>query len=147
MCVLETLFSGLTLQNWLSGGPLLNAWRKSLDQMRVMVFEIKDENPVVLYMRYSVFDPTAKWVKIMNTGDNSNELISCPKASRDEWANYARSQIDQAVETLRQKISEFVDGAPRASAPQNRVSQEMARPLVMEKVRGQREMQREREDR
>jgi hypothetical protein len=133
---LETLFSGLTLLNWLDGGRLLDAWKKSLNQMRAMIFEIKETNPVVMFLRLSVFDSNASWIKTMTQSDSSNELIQCPENGRDEWKKHADTQITEAVSIIRQKIDDFTYGQPKLPTKNQEVVQNMAHEML-EKERAQ----------
>lgn len=140
---LETIFSGLTLLNWLAGGLLRDAWKKSVDQMRAMIFEIKDENPVVIYLRYSVFNPAAKWVSIMSASDSSGELIQCPADKYDDWLSHAHSQINEGVEIISQKISDFESGQSRVplqnQSPEN---SQAVQAMIRSRMENEREHQR-----
>jgi hypothetical protein len=116
---LDMLFSGLTLVNWLGGGKLFDAWRQSIEQMRAMIFEIKEANPVVLYLRRCVFDSNANWIKIINKSDNSNEVIQCPAESYDEWMAHAHAQISEAISIIRHKIEAFAAGQRKSVKTEN----------------------------
>ncbi|MDL2295214.1 hypothetical protein LJC18_00120 [Lachnospiraceae bacterium OttesenSCG-928-E19] len=120
---LENLFSGLTLLNWLDGGQLIGAWRKSLEQMRAMIFEITDVNPVVVFLRHAVFNPSAKWVNIMNTSNSSNEIINCSPTEYNQWQDKANEQINASIEIIRQKILNFVAGQPMVKSEEIKTNQ------------------------
>jgi hypothetical protein len=110
---LDTLFSGLTMLNWLNGGGLGDAWSVSLDQLRKMVYGITDVNPAVVFLRQLTADHRLKWQKTIASGVNFNEHINCSANNRKEYVDHANAQIEEGVSILRQKISEFNSGEAR----------------------------------
>lgn len=104
---IEILFSGLSLQKWMEGGTLRDAWEKALDIVRDIVFEIRINNPATGYAREAVFAHRRKWhVKIIYA-PHANETISCSEDKRDAWAESAETKIQNGLDMLRHKISEF----------------------------------------
>ena len=104
---IETLFSGLSLDNWLKGGKLMDAWKESLDVVRDTIFSVVTKNPAVLYAHQAVFDHRKKWhVKIIYS-PHGNEIINCTPDKRNEWQENANQKIQTGLNILHKKFSEF----------------------------------------
>jgi hypothetical protein len=141
---LDTLFSGLTLSNWLNGGGLGDAWNISLDQLRKMIYEITDVNPAVVCLRQLAAEHRIKWQKTIASGVNFNEHLNCSAGGRKEYAAHAQGQIDEGMSVLRQKISEFDSDAPgKANSPRAK-NVEIANALANERSGNERVKDRER---
>ena len=110
---IDTLFSGLSLKNWLDGGTLGNAWTNALDTLRDVVFAFPYNNPATKYAQSAVFIHRQKWhIQIVASRD-AQETIKCPANQRDAWYQDANIKIQNSVEILRQKISDFESDTPR----------------------------------
>lgn len=110
---LEVLFSGLSLRNWLSGGTLGDAWTSALDTLRDMVFSIPEVNVASSYARAATFRHRTKWLNKINLTLHVNKKIQCTESERPSWLSDANTKIENGLEILRRKISEFSSGAPR----------------------------------
>lgn len=104
---LDVLFSGLSLSNWLSGGTLWDAWGKSLDSIRNMVYGIDKVNPAVLYLRIAMAEHRENQSAMMLGSRSSGEYVQCPPDKRTEWQRHADLQIKEGMEVIKQKIEEF----------------------------------------
>ena len=107
---LEVLFSGLSLRNWLSGGTLGDAWTGALDTLRDMVFSISEVNVASRYARAATFKRRAKWLNKINLTLHVNRKIQCTESERPSWLADANAKIENGIEILRRKISEFSSG-------------------------------------
>ena len=56
----EVLFTGISLQQWLTGVQLGVAWTKSFDILRDIVFAIPIENLATKYVRFATFEHIRK---------------------------------------------------------------------------------------
>jgi len=144
---IELIFSGLSLQTWLNGGILRDAWNHALDTVRDMVFAINVNNAATNYAREAVFFHRRKWhVKVMYA-PHATKTISCPTDKRAEWEKSARDKIQNGTDILRHKITEFetTDIAQRntKNAMQNISWQDMQ--LIMDTREHEHEHVRERE--
>ena len=110
---IETLFSGLSLKNWLDGGTLGNAWTNALDTVRDVVFAFPYNNPATKYAQSAVFIHRQKWhIQIVASRD-VQETIKCPADQRNSWYQNANTKVQNSIEILRKKIMEFESGTPR----------------------------------
>lgn len=107
---IELLYSGISLQQWLGGGTLGDAWTKSFDILRDMVFAIPVENVMTKYVRWAAFDFIRKMKIKMTSTAHTNEYIKCPDEKRDAWNADADTKIQNALEIIRRKISDFAPG-------------------------------------
>ncbi len=126
---IELIFAGLSLQRWLGGGILRDAWNYALDTVRDMVFAIDVNNAATNYAREAVFFHRRKWhVKAMYA-PHANETISCPSDKRSDWETSAQNKIQNGTDILHHKIMEFetTDIAQRntRNAIQNIIAREM----------------------
>lgn len=112
---IDVLFSGLSLQNWLGGVKLCEAWTSALDTLRDSIFAVSYNNPATLYARQSVFYHRNRWKSQIIASHNANNTIQCPDSERDAWQKSAEAKIQNGIEILRQKFSEFESDAPRKS--------------------------------
>ena len=140
---IEILFSGLSLDKWLNGGKLMDAWKESLDVVRDTIFGVITKNPAVLYAHQAAFDHRKKWhVKIIYS-PHGNETINCTPDKRNEWQENANQKIQTGLNMLRKKFSEFESGTVRkpkeSPVPQQTI--EMTKILTI----GEREHERVRE--
>lgn len=110
---IETLFSGLSLKNWLDGGTLGNAWTVALDAVRDTIFAVQQKNPATMYAQSATFRHRAKWQSQIIASRNSQELIRCPDNQRNAWYENANTKIQNSIEILRQKFIAFESGTPR----------------------------------
>lgn len=112
---IETLFSGLSLKNWLDGNTLGKAWTDALDAVRNIIFAVSYKNPATVYAQSATFKHRAKWQSQIIASRNSQELIRCPDEQRDSWYKNANTKVQNSIEILRQKIMMFESGTPRTS--------------------------------
>lgn len=106
----DLIFQGLSLQNWLGGGVLRDAWQNALDQLRDMVFSIEVINPVTLYARNVTFEMRTMWTEKMRTAPHTNMAIQCNDAQRADWADSAKFKIQTGTNLLMKKINDFNAG-------------------------------------
>ena len=135
---IDTLFSGLSLKNWLDGGTLGNAWKNALDTLRDVVFAFPYNNPATKYAQSAVFIHRQKWHSQIVASRDAQETIKCPTNQRDAWYQDANIKIQNSVEILRQKISDFESDTPRTGNTQRVFAHENVRQI------GEREHERER---
>ena len=110
---IETLFSGLSLKNWLDGGTLGNAWTVALDAVRDIIFAVQQKNPATLYAQSATFRHRAKWQSQIIASRTAQEFIRCPDDQRNAWYENANIKIQNSIEILRQKFTAFESGTPR----------------------------------
>lgn len=114
---IEVLFTGISLQQWLTGLQLGAAWTKSFDILRDIVFAIPVENLATKYVRFATFEHIRKMKIKMTSAAHTNEYIKCPPEKRDAWNADAETKIQNGTEIIRRKIMEFTPGgAARTSA-------------------------------
>lgn len=111
---LDLIFQGLSLQNWLAGGTLRDAWQNALDQLREYVFSISITNSATLFARQVTFEMRTTWTEKMRTAPHTNTPIQCTDEQRVTWANNAEVKIQNGVDLLMRKIKGFVTGTPHA---------------------------------
>ena len=115
---IEVLFTGISLQQWLNGGTLGNAWIKSMDILRDSIFAIPVENMATKYVRFATFEHIRKTKIKMTSVAHTNEYIKCPDDKRDAWHADAQAKIQNGMEIIRRKIMEFAPGAtPKKANP------------------------------
>lgn len=139
---IEMLFTGLSLNKWLAGGTLGDAWTNALDTLRDAIFAIPYNNPATKYAQAETFRHRQRWhIKIVESRD-ANEMIKCPDDQRATWQQDANEKIQNSMEILRKKIMEFESGTPRAT----NTMQNTQRVFAHENVHqiGEREHERER---
>ena len=135
----ELLFTGISLQQWLTGVQLGVAWTKSFDILRDIVFAIPAENPATKYVRFATFEHIRKMKIKMTSAAHTNEYIKCPPGKRDEWNADAETKIQNGMEIIRRKIMEFTPGS---------VARTSATPSIMpqfKEIFNSRDYERERE--
>ena len=110
---IDTLFSGLSLKNWLDGGTLGNAWTVALDAVRDIIFATQHKNPATLYAQSATFRHRAKWQSQIIASRNAQEFIRCPDDQRNSWYENANTKIQNSIEILRQKFIAFESSTPR----------------------------------
>lgn len=114
---IEVLFTGISLQQWLTGVQLGQAWLKSFDILRDVVFSIPIENLATKYVRWATFEHIRKNKIKMTSVAHTNEYIKCPPEKRDAWNADAETKIQDGLDIIRRKIMEFSPvGTPRKPA-------------------------------
>lgn len=106
----EVLFTGISLQQWLTGVQLGVAWTKSFDILRDIVFAIPIENLATKYVRFATFEHIRKMKIKMTATAHTNEYIKCPPEKREAWNADAESKIQDGLDIIRRKIMEFAPG-------------------------------------
>lgn len=115
---IEVLFTGISLQQWLGGVQLGEAWNKSFDVIRDMVFSIPVQNLMTKYVQVATFEHIRKIKIKMTSTAHTNEYIKCPNDKRGAWNADAESKIQNGLEIIRRKIMEFSPGAtPKNATP------------------------------
>lgn len=115
---IEVLFTGISLQQWLRGVQLGEAWNKSFDIIRDTVFAIPVQNLMTKYVQFATFEHIRKTKIKMTSTAHTNEYIKCPDNKRGAWNADAESKIQNGLEIIRRKIMEFSPGgAHKAATP------------------------------
>lgn len=136
---IDTIFSGLSLEKWLDGDTLTQAWAKSLDKIRDLVFSIPDTNSATHYARNYVFVHRRKWhVKIVSC-HRPNELINCPPEKRNSWTDDAKMKIQVGTELLYEKLKNFSCTTPRFTNQFNQQSKEIIKQHIKTELSRERE--------
>ena len=104
---IEVLFTGISLQQWLTGVQLGQAWTNAFDILRDIVFSIPIENHATKYVRFATFEHIRKNKIKMTSVAHTNEYIKCPPEKRDAWNADAESKIQDGLDIIRRKIMEF----------------------------------------
>ena len=110
---IEVLFTGICLQQWLTGVQLGQAWNKSFDILRDTIFAIPVENLMTKYVRWATFEHIRKTKIKMTSVAHTNEYIKCPDEKRNAWNEDAETKIQNGMEIIRRKIMEFAPGSAR----------------------------------
>ena len=110
---IEVLFTGICLQQWLTGIQLGQAWTKSFDILRDTIFAIPVENLMTRHVRWATFEHIRKAKIKMTAVAHTNEYIKCPDEKRDAWNADAEAKIQNGLEIIRRKILGFAPGAAR----------------------------------
>ena len=114
---IEVLFTGISLQQWLTGVQLGQAWTNAFDILRDIVFSIPIENSATKYVRFATFEHIRKNKIKMTSVAHTNEYIKCPPEKRDAWNADAESKIQDGLDIIRRKIMEFTpSGTPKKPA-------------------------------
>ncbi|MBR5625884.1 MAG: hypothetical protein IKW67_03845 [Alphaproteobacteria bacterium] len=128
---IETLFSGLSLDNWLKGEKLMDAWKAALDTIREMIFSIRLQNPAVLYARQAVFEHRKKWhIKIVYS-PHGHETINCSPEKHEQYQENANEKIQNGMEMLRKKFLEFESGTPKQQPEKKQIHKTTNLQMVM----------------
>ena len=101
------IFSGLSLQNWLNGDTLGDAWSRASDSVRDMIFAIPYDNPATTYARISVFEHRKKQHTQSVYSQHINQTLNCSEEQRPSWHAKAADKIKNGQEMLMRKIMEF----------------------------------------
>ena len=109
---IEILFSGFSLQKWLSGVTLGEAWKMALDLVRDYVFSFTMSNPATTYARTATFQHRKQWMVKIVSALHANEIINCPPEKFSAWQEDASIKIQNGADMLRNVITNF--SAPSA---------------------------------
>ena len=120
---LNMIFSGLTLMHWLDGGKLSVAWRRALDTMRPIGFDIPGDAPVVIYLRHANFYHQRKWEHKIVASRNGDDYVRCPPDQVEQWRERGHAQVRDGMELIRQTVAAFVPAVRNAQ----KMRPEMAR--------------------
>lgn len=141
---IEVLYSGLSLQQWLSGGTLGQAWLGAMDKLRNAIFAIPVENAATKYVRYATFEHIRKTKIKMTSVAHTNEYIKCPPEKFDTWMEDANTKIQNSMEIIRRKIMEFASDVPRQPTTPS-ITPQFHEILNTKTIKRQNEYQREHE--
>lgn len=140
---IDLIFQGLSLQNWLAGGTLSEAWNTALDQLREYVFSIPVQNPATKFAHRATFDLRMTWQEKMRTAPHTNMPIQCPADQRADWQENAERKIQNGVDLLAHVIKNFAPGTPK-QPPKQTITQTLTNEQIKQKYM-ERENQRVRE--
>ncbi len=110
---IELVYSGLALQQWLTNVTLGVAWNQAFDIMRDMIFSVPFENIMTRYVQWATFDHIRKMKIKITSAAHTNEYIKCPPEKRQTWAVDANTKIQNGMEIIKRKISDYNPNAPR----------------------------------
>ena len=113
---IEVLYTGISLQQWLTGIQLGQAWMNACDILRDIIFAIPIQNPMTRYVQIATFEHIRKTKIKMTSVAHTNECINCPDDKRNAWNADADAKINNGMDIIRRKILEFAPGAPRKAA-------------------------------
>lgn len=142
---IEVLFTGISLQQWLTGAQLGQAWVKACDILRDIVFSIPIENHATKYVRWATFEHIRKTKIKMTSVAHTNEYIKCPPDKRDAWMADAETKIQDGTDIIRRKIMEFTPGAAVRKPATPSLTPQFKEIFDSRKYENQREHERERE--
>ncbi len=144
---IEELFAGLSLQQWLGGVTLQDAWSQAFDKMRDMTFAISTVNAMTRHVWRAVFDFIRIKRSQLITVQHPKECLNCQPEQRIAWTSEAESKIHNSIEIIKQKITAFGDGGTQATETQKqfRIPAQQQIHDHIKKQEKEREMERVRE--